>query len=284
MEQELNPAFQKNQTLLDDIRQKRARRDEMHLWWLGQSGFLVAFGGKTVLFDPYLSDSLTRKYADTVKPHVRLTERVVDPAELDFIDIVTSSHNHTDHLDPETLRPIFEANPRLRMVAPRANRKEVLERSGASAQALVELNDGESAAVDGIAFHGIAAAHNELETDAAGDHRFMGFVARWGGLVLYHSGDCLPYPGLVERLRPFSIDLAFLPINGNRPERRIAGNFDGNEAAALARDAAIQCVIPCHYDLFAFNTVSPEEFVRSAREMGLRHQILRNGEGWRFCS
>ena len=50
-----------------------------------------------LLLDPYLSDSLTRKYAATDKPHVRMTELVIDPARLDFIDAVTSSHNHTDH-------------------------------------------------------------------------------------------------------------------------------------------------------------------------------------------
>ena len=45
-----------------------------------------------MLFDPYLSDSLTAKYADTDKPHVRITERVIDPESLDFIDVATSSH------------------------------------------------------------------------------------------------------------------------------------------------------------------------------------------------
>ena len=55
---------------------------------------------------PYLSDSLTAKYAGTDKPHVRMTERAIDPARLDFIDVVTSSHNHTDHLDHETLWPL----------------------------------------------------------------------------------------------------------------------------------------------------------------------------------
>ena len=32
---------------------------ELRVWWLGQSGFLVKGGGRTLLFDPYLSDSLT---------------------------------------------------------------------------------------------------------------------------------------------------------------------------------------------------------------------------------
>ena len=73
------------------------------LWWLGQSGFLLRRGGRYLLVDPYLSDSLTRKYAATETPHVRMTRRVVAPERLDFVDVVLATHGHTDHLDPETL-------------------------------------------------------------------------------------------------------------------------------------------------------------------------------------
>ena len=66
----------------------RAAPGPLDLWWLGQSGFLVAWEGRHLLLDPYLSDSLTRKYADTDKPHVRMTERVVDPARLDAPGLV----------------------------------------------------------------------------------------------------------------------------------------------------------------------------------------------------
>ena len=90
-----------------------------HLWWLGQSGFLLQWHGKRVLIDPYLSDSLTRKYAGTDKPHTRMSERVTDPALLKGITIVTSSHNHTDHLDADTLIPVFANNPQLSFIIPR---------------------------------------------------------------------------------------------------------------------------------------------------------------------
>src|SRR6266850_331802 len=100
----------------------------LHLWWLGQSGFLVQWQGRHLLLDPYLSDSLTKKYADTDKPHVRMTERVVAPERLNFIDVVTSSHDHTDHLDAETLNPLLEANPKVELVIPEANREVVADR------------------------------------------------------------------------------------------------------------------------------------------------------------
>ena len=88
--------------LLADVRASDKRDGSFRLWWLGQSGFLLQWQGVHVLLDPYLSDSLTKKYRETDKPHVRMTELVIDPARLSFADIATSSHNHTDHLDAET--------------------------------------------------------------------------------------------------------------------------------------------------------------------------------------
>ena len=258
--------------------------EEMRIWWLGQSGFLVRCGGKTLLLDPYLSDSLTLKYANTDKPHVRMTERVLAPELLTGIDVVTSSHNHTDHLDADTLKPLRRANPKMALVIPEANREFVANRLGISLSEPIGLDDGGSANVAGFEFHGIAAAHNELECDAAGHHKFVGYIIRANGWTLYHSGDTLSYSGLAEKLRRFAIDVAFLPINGNRPERRVAGNLDGREAAHLAHDAGARWVVPCHYDMFDFNTASPDEFIAECKRLGQAHRVMRAGEGWRVSA
>src|SRR5678815_4766224 len=106
----IKPLLQREK-FLADIRQAKEDKSDLHLWWLGQSGFLLQWNGQHLLLDPYLSDSLPRKYAQTDKPHVRMTEIIVMPEQLDFIDVVTSSHAHTDHLDPETLGPLLQANP-----------------------------------------------------------------------------------------------------------------------------------------------------------------------------
>src|SRR5512137_1596827 len=106
----MKPAFQKDEALLADVSHAKAE-GRARLWWLGQSGFLLRTEAGTVLFDPYLSDSLTKKYAATDKPHTRITERVIAPERLTGIDVITSSHNHTDHLDAETLLPLLKSNP-----------------------------------------------------------------------------------------------------------------------------------------------------------------------------
>jgi L-ascorbate metabolism protein UlaG (beta-lactamase superfamily) len=274
----MKPARQKDDALLRDIADARNRK-QARLWWLGQSGFLIHAAGKTVLCDPYLSDSLTRKYAQTDKPHQRLTERVIAPDGLTGIEVITCSHNHTDHLDADTLLPLFEANPQARLVVPRANVSFVLERLGKVESRLVPIDAGEIVQVGGIEFVGIPAAHNTVERDEQGRCRFLGYVGRIEKLKFYHSGDTLVHDGLVPALSPLRVDVALLPINGNRPERRVAGNMNGREAAGLARAISARLAVPHHFDMFAFNTEPPDEFVDECRRLGQVYQVLENGSG-----
>lgn len=274
----MRSAYQKDDALLADIEQARADK-RARLWWLGQSGFLLFAGDKNVLFDPYLSDSLTKKYAGSDKPHERLTERVVEPARLTGIDVITCSHNHTDHLDAETLLPLFESNPRAMLVVPRANVSFVLERLGNVEARLVPIDAGETVRVSGVEVLGIPAAHNAVERDERGRCRFLGYVARAGNLKIYHSGDTLLHDALVPSLEPLGVDVALLPINGNKPERRVAGNMNGAEAARLALDIGAKLVIPHHFDMFAFNTESPDEFIAECGRLNQKFVVLENGAG-----
>ncbi|MFD2935938.1 MBL fold metallo-hydrolase [Spirosoma flavum] len=274
----LKPAFQKDDTLLADIEAARSQPGALHIWWLGQSGFLIQYNNTHLLFDPYLSDSLSRKYADTSKPHIRISERVIDPFRLDMIDVVTSSHNHTDHLDAETLLPLLAANPTVQFVIPEANRVFIADRLQTDLDWPIGLTDGQSVTVGDFMIHGVPAAHNELERDAEGHYKFMGFIVEVGPYRVYHSGDTLWYDGMVDSLRPFNVDIAFLPINGNKPERHVAGNLNPDEAARLGRDIGAKLVIPHHYDLFEFNTADPADFVNACQQHGTPYRVMQLGE------
>lgn len=275
--------FQSHERLLADVQTARSDRGRAHLWWLGQSGFLLQWQDRHLLFDPYLSDSLTKKYSQTDKPHVRMTELVVEPSRLSGVNVVTSSHRHTDHLDAETLIPLLQANPTLALVVPAANRNFAAERIGVSPNRLIPIEDGESVTLAGFTIHAIPAAHETVERDERGRCQFLGFVVEFGGLTVYHSGDTIRFEGLAERLRQWQIDVAMLPINGRLPERRVSGNLWGNEAAQLAKDARIGTVIPCHFELFEFNTVTPDQFVAACQQQGQHFQLLRAGERFSFA-
>ncbi|MCB9939645.1 MAG: MBL fold metallo-hydrolase [Planctomycetaceae bacterium] len=274
--------------LLGDIRQANTADDGLRLWWLGQSGFLVQWKKKHLLFDPYLSDSLTKKYATTDKPHVRMTELVIDPARLDFIDVVTSSHNHTDHLDGETLVSLLQVNPDAKLVVPAANLQFAAERIESQApevlevsevyQRLIPIDDGHTIEASSFKISAVPAAHETIERDEQNHCRFLGYIVEFGNWTIYHSGDTMRYEGMANRLRSWKIDIAILPINGRAPERRVAGNLWGREAAQLGKDIFAGIVIPCHYDMFEFNTASPDEFVEECKRISQPFRVLKCGE------
>ena len=279
---ELIPAFRKGLDLQHEIHEakKNGMATSFDVWWLGQSGFLIQWNGECLLFDPYLSDSLTRKYASTNKPHVRMSELVIEPHLLDCIDIVTSSHNHTDHLDGDTLLPLLKVNPEISFVIPEANRDFIADRVKCAPEFPIGLNDGEEVEIKGFTFHGIPAAHNALERDEKGHCKFMGYVVKFGKFAVYHSGDTLWFEGLENILAPMRVDVAFLPINGNDPSRGVAGNLSAQEAAQLGRMIGARYVIPHHYDMFRFNTADPRTFAAEATKNHQPYAILRPGEKW----
>ena len=129
----------------------------------------------------------------------------------------------------------------------------------------------QSAVSDSFEIHVIPAAHETFKVNDRGEHHFLGFILKLGGLTLYHSGDCVVYDGLVERLREWRIDLALLPVNG-RSERLTARGVPGNMTFEEARDlclaARIGAMIPHHFGMFEFNTIDPRELQAADHPLG----------------
>jgi L-ascorbate metabolism protein UlaG (beta-lactamase superfamily) len=275
---QLISAKTKDEKFIAEVDAFQNDEDCFRIWWLGQSGYLLQWKGKRVLIDPYLSDSLTKKYAQTDKPHIRMSERVCDPHLLYGISILSSSHNHTDHLDAETLIPLLANNPNAAFIVPEANREFVAARVHCDPESLIGLNDRHQIRIDEFTFHGIPAKHNEIERDEEGHCRYLGYVIEFGKWKIYHSGDTLWFDGMEDLLRPFQLDLALLPINGNEASRKVAGNLDCREAAQLAKAVGASCVIPCHYDMFLFNTADVRDFEREAKALQQPYRVLSGGE------
>lgn len=262
---------------LENVKSWNPLAMQFRLWWLGQSGFLIGYRNDFVLIDPYLSDSLTHKYAGTSKPHVRLMERAVDPLLLNFISLTIATHEHTDHHDPETIRPLLTVNPSMQLMVPNAMQDLSIARTGIIPCNLLLADEGRTIRVGSFDITGIASAHESVEYNERGMCRYLGYILRFGNWTVYHSGDTIRYPGLDRALRRFEIDVAILPINGRDSTRGVAGNLRPDEAAQLARDVGARVAIPCHYDMFAFNTADPEEFRASCETYRQRYDILSVG-------
>lgn len=279
--EKLIAAIQKNETLKSDIL-SFSDSSAFRIWWMGQSGFLIKYHDRCLLLDPYLSDSLSEKYASTDKPHIRMSEQVIDPNELDFIDVVTSSHNHTDHLDAATLKAIFAKNPEVRFVIPEANRKFITTRLLCSPDFPIGMDAGDHIDIDPFRIDAIPAAHNEIERNEHGQCYFLSYIIQFGPFKIYHSGDTLWYEGLDKILKAKTLDLLLVPINGNKPERRVAGNLSAREAAQLTKKAKAKLAIPHHYNMFEFNTENPDLFAHYCQIFEVNYKILGLGEGMTF--
>jgi len=271
----------KDSALLEDIAGVPEDRGGFHLWWLGQSGFLLKWGAHTLLLDPYLSDSLTQKYSGTDKEHIRMTQRCIAPEALGFVEVITSSHAHTDHFDANTLMPLSLAHEGpLPLILPRANLGLAAERLSGSRLEFQGINAGETLQVGEFGLTAIPSAHDTIEYDEHGCCRFLGFIIRFGPWTIYHSGDTRWYDELPTTLAENRPDVALLPINGHDPARRVAGNLDGAEAAKLAHAAGAGVVIPHHFEMFTFNSASPELFRDECQRVGQAAKVLRCGERW----
>jgi L-ascorbate metabolism protein UlaG (beta-lactamase superfamily) len=175
----------------------------------------------------------------------------------------------------------MEANPNLTVIVPRANISFAAEKLKVLPGRLTSVGVDSAPLVAGpFSFEAIPSAHETIEQDEHGDHRFIGLIVKARKWTIYHSGDCVPYDGLSERLRKWKIDIALLPINGREPSRGVAGNFSSEEAAQLGKNVNVGMVIPCHYEMFEFNTVSPVDFKKVAEEIGQDYRLL--GCGQRF--
>jgi L-ascorbate metabolism protein UlaG (beta-lactamase superfamily) len=249
-----------DEELVEEIKAS-AEEPGLHIWWLGQSGFLVSISGETILFDPYLSDWLTENGDGTGTPHERITGPAAHPLLLSFVDVVTSSHAHLDHLDPGTLPDLLSEDAAFICAA--GSEEEAAERAGRLPDAA--LHAGEYASFSGYWIEAVPAHHD-------GAPEAVGYIARNGLFTVYHAGDSRRVQGMAEAVAPYGVDAAFVPINGKN------GNMDGTDAARLAYEAGALVAIPCHYDMFRHNTASTARFVAECVRIGQEYRLPRVGE------
>jgi L-ascorbate metabolism protein UlaG (beta-lactamase superfamily) len=218
-----------------------------------------------VLVDPYLSDSLGKKYRDTGNPHERLMPPPIEAQEIARLDFVICTHQHSDHMDPEALPILASNSPSCRFIVARASLSHALK-LGVPQRQITGIDAGEEISLSGKGMlEAIPSAHESLERNDRGEYRFLGYVIRLGSRTLYHSGDTIPYEGLSKRLSAQHVDLALLPVNGRG--KGVPGNCTFAEAVQLSQEAQIPYLIPHHFGMFAFNTVDPHELQVSAAKI-----------------
>ena len=215
--------------------------------WLGQGGFAFkAHGGDVIVVDPYLSDS-----ANGDGNASRLVEIPVRPKEV-RLDYLFLTHDHIDHLDPQTAPAIAQMNPDAPIVCPPSACRH-LTKLGVPMSRITTAMPGQSLEFPRFEVHVVAAQHSEDS---------VGFVFEFSSdgsssdtVSVYLTGDTEYHDGLAPAVEEYGPEVLLVPINGRW------GNMDAAQAAKLTAQIAPREVIPMHYGMFAGNTADPSEFV-----------------------
>ena len=246
--------MEKERGLADRIAACRAGEDDLIFWWLGQMGFAVRMGGRTIFADPYLSADEARLYPPAMRAD-----------EITNADIILGSHDHLDHIDYETWQGIAKASPEAVFVLPSLLKERISRKLQIPAERMIGLDDGKSVSLKGLTITGVASAHEALDPDpVTGEHPYLGYVVRSGERCFYHAGDTCLYEGMLAKLRaqgPY--DAIFVPINGRDAARYTSGcigNMTFQEAVDLSGALKPALAVPGHYDMFSNNLGSPIAF------------------------
>jgi L-ascorbate metabolism protein UlaG (beta-lactamase superfamily) len=220
-------------------------------WWMGQASY--AMKGSAVLYiDPYLTPSPGRQ-----------TPPLLRYDEVTNADLILCTHDHLDHIDPDTLPPISQASPEAILIVPKPH-VERIAALGIARERIVGLTHGETYEAKGAKITAVKAKHEFFDEDPVLGFPFLGYVVETNGFRFYHSGDTIPYEGWIPYLQAAKPDALFLPINGRDAGRYLSGcigNCTFQESVDCAGEVKPKWAIPMHWDMFKGNQEDPQKFV-----------------------
>lgn len=246
----------------------------LRVMWTGQASFIVASQQTKLAVDLFLTHTEGAK-----APWIM-------PSELGVLDAALVTHEHFDHFDQPLLETLHRTMPRLTLIVPKPLRQAAAQALGFAGKELCLAVPGQEIRIGDVDIYPIASAHGAHVESGYGignlPGRFLGYVMRAGGVTLYHSGDTVIYPGVIEELSQYRIGMALLPINGRdyvREAQDIVGNLTAEEAVELAAQIGARTLVSMHYDTFAGNLGWVDTAVRHARRVHPTLNVLVMGYG-----
>lgn len=208
----------------------------MEITWIGQAGLLINANGLKIMVDPYLSDSVVKVNPKNYR-RVPVNEALFD----EDIDMIVITHNHLDHLDPETLPKMLKTSKQLTVLCPYNAFTEALKNGGG--HNYVMFNRGTVWTERGVIFTAVKAEHSDLTA--------IGFIIDDGEDKVYITGDTLYNKDIFKDI-PNDLDAVFLPING------VGNNMNISDAKRFAKMTGAKKAVPVHFGMF--DEIDPAEF------------------------
>jgi L-ascorbate metabolism protein UlaG (beta-lactamase superfamily)/glycosyltransferase involved in cell wall biosynthesis len=243
---------------------------------LGQSGCRLKFPGCTIYVDPYLSNSVQELDAldlERLLPIPFLPESVKDA------DYVLITHEHIDHCDPHTIPNLAKSSPQAHFICPLTVYQLLIE-WGINKQNISITTEEWSEIDKNFSIRAIPAAHPEISRDENGNLSCVGYLLKFFGKLIYLAGDTCVKQEIIDVLVDNGpIDTAFLPVNEHnffRGKRGIIGNMSVREAFQFAEEIEAKQVVAVHWDMFAVNSVEPDEIRLAYKNMDPKFALLLN--------
>jgi L-ascorbate metabolism protein UlaG (beta-lactamase superfamily) len=257
--------------------------NSLAFWGMGQMGIAIKGPDAIIYIDACLSDVVRQSAGDW---WYRAYPPPLEPTDLSNGAYFLTSHEHMDHLDPMTLGPAAKVAPKAKFIVTGWSVDMMAEVDiGTDRLIIPQVNQTITLPGTSIRLTTVASAHYAVEQDAQKGYRWFGFLIEWNGVVFYHSGDTIIYPGYVDMLRGLPLaDVAMLAVNGRDWIRETSvgaiGNLLPDEAAYLAKEIGWDTLIPGHNDLYPNNALPMGHIVESLAKIAPRqkYKILQPGE------
>lgn len=208
----------------------------MKVTWLGQAGLLFENENVKIIVDPYLSDSCERLNPDS---------RRRMPIDESFLkiepDFIICTHNHLDHLDPDSLSEYLERDGCVTVLCSENGFPEVRRFKGK--HNYVMFRPGTVFTEKGVRFCCVHAEHSETTA--------IGVIIDDGSRKYYVTGDTLYNENIFCEL-PDDIFAVFMPVNG------VGNNMNMTDAARFAERVGAKYTVPLHWGLF--DSLDPGNF------------------------
>lgn len=208
----------------------------MKVTWLGQAGLLFENENVKIIVDPYLSDSCERLNPDSRR------RMPIDESYLKIRpDFIICTHNHLDHLDPDSLSEYLERDGCVTVLCSENGFPEVRRFKGK--HNYVMFRPGTVFTEKGICFRSVHAEHSETTA--------IGVIIDDESRKYYVTGDTLYNEKIFCEL-PDDIFAVFMPVNG------VGNNMNMTDAARFAERVGAKYTVPLHWGLF--DSLDPGNF------------------------
>lgn len=250
----------KNNEFVNKLELSNPKQGQISLFWLGQAGFLIKNSKCELLaVDIYLSD-----LAEKQDGNKRLMMSILDPEDFDP-DVILVTHNHTDHLDLDSLPVLLKKSSKLYCCK---QSYEFCKKANLPINKITAMSIGDVIHEKSFTVEAVFADHGDASTFA------VGFIIETEGVRIYFTGDSSYQHQRMAYAASKAIDILIVPINGEY------GNMNECDAAMLAAQVNAKLTIPCHFWTFARHQGSPYLFQTemSYTAPGCKEYTMSQGE------